>query len=315
MQELTTTRHNPQIDPFTQVWGWEIPVYLFLGGIVAGMMILSGYLIYKEKHKAAASIATYIPIFSLVFLSLGMGALFLDLEHKLFVWRLYTTFQISSPMSWGAWILILVYPALIMNILIDPPAAILNKSSLIAEWTAKIKSKDGLAKKIGLVNIILGIMLGIYTGVLLSTMGSRPLWNSSVLWLLFLVSGLSTAAAFIHMIAKNRYESEMFARVDNVFLVSELIVIILMIIGLLSSSAVHIRAAHLLLTGAYAPQFWVFVVGMGIIIPLFIQSLAVNHKIKHTPVAPLLVLAGGLVLRFIIVYAGQFSHYVNAHFK
>ena len=77
----------------------------------------------------------------------------------------------------------------------------------------------------------------------------------------------------------------------------------------------HIQAAHLLLTGKYAPQFWVFVVGMGIVIPLIIQSLAVNHKIKHTPVAPLLVLAGGLILRFIIVYAGQFSHYVNAHFK
>ena len=40
MLEITTTRHNPLIDPHLAVWSWEIPVYLFLGGLVAGMMIL-----------------------------------------------------------------------------------------------------------------------------------------------------------------------------------------------------------------------------------------------------------------------------------
>ena len=35
MLEFTTTRHNPLIDPQLAVWSWEIPVYLFLGGVVA----------------------------------------------------------------------------------------------------------------------------------------------------------------------------------------------------------------------------------------------------------------------------------------
>ena len=48
---------------------------------------------------------------------------------------------------------------------------------------------------------------------------------------------------------------------------------------------------------------------LGIAIPLFVQSLAVSHRVAHTPVAPLLVMAGGLVLRFVIVSAGQFSHW------
>ncbi len=42
MLELTSSRHNPLIDPSLHVWSWEIPVYLFAGGIVAGMMILGG---------------------------------------------------------------------------------------------------------------------------------------------------------------------------------------------------------------------------------------------------------------------------------
>jgi len=33
------------IDPSMHVWEWQIPVYLFSGGLVAGMMIISGYFI------------------------------------------------------------------------------------------------------------------------------------------------------------------------------------------------------------------------------------------------------------------------------
>jgi formate-dependent nitrite reductase membrane component NrfD len=55
--------------------------------------------------------------------------------------------------------------------------------------------------------------------------------------------------------------------------------------------------------------YWVFVVGLGIVFPLVIQLLAVNHKIQHTPVAPILVMLGGLLLRFVIVSAGQLSHW------
>ena len=54
---------------------------------------------------------------------------------------------------------------------------------------------------------------------------------------------------------------------------------------------------------------WVLVVGLGVLVPIVIQSLAVARKIRHTPVAPLLVLAGGLVFRFVMVNAGQLSHW------
>jgi len=42
-------------------------------------------------------------------------------------------------------------------------------------------------------------------------------------------------------------------------------------------------------------------------VPLAIQLLAVNHRIRHTPVAPILVLLGGIALRIVIVYSGQIS--------
>jgi protein NrfD len=309
MNEITTTRHNDMIDPLLHAWGWEIPIYLFIGGLVAGMMIISGFFLFTGRNKESKSSCLVIPFISFVLLSLGMFALFLDLEHKLYVWRLYTTFEITSPMSWGSWILILVYPILIANMIIGMPEKYIEKFSFLRTARDFIVTKPTLIKSVGMVSILFGVMLGMYTGVLLSSLGARPLWSTSILWVLFLTSGLSGAAALIHMIAKDKYERVLLAKGDNIFLSVELIVIIMMLVSLASTSEVHMNAAMILINGKYAVSFWVLVVGLGIVIPLIIQLLAVNHKIKHTPIAPILVIAGGLVLRFIIVGAGQFSHW------
>lgn len=309
MLEITTTRHNHMIDPILSVWGWEIPVYLFLGGMVAGMMLISGYFLFKGRYKETNCSCYYLPIMSLVLLSVGMFALFLDLEHKLYVWRLYTTFQVTSAMSWGSWILVLVYPILLANMLMSPHKLIVEKVPIVKKWQEYLLSKPLLIKNLGVVTMFFGAGIGLYTGVLLSSLGARPLWSSAVLWLLFLISGLSGAAAFVHVIAKNVYERELLAKADNAFLIIELFIIALFIIGLKTATEVQAHAADLLLFGEFASSFWVFVIGIGIIIPLIIQLLAVNHKIHHTPIAPLLVIIGGLILRFIIVAAGQYSHW------
>src|SRR5512140_2168682 len=124
MRELTITRHNDLIDPLLRVWGWEIPVYLFLGGLVAGAMVIVGVLVLLRRHRGERSVCGTLPAVGAALLSLGMLALFLDLEHKLYVWRLYTTFQATSPMSWGAWILLAVYPTLAAAFLLRPPDAL-----------------------------------------------------------------------------------------------------------------------------------------------------------------------------------------------
>jgi len=309
MQELTITRHNELIDPLMHIWSWQIPVYLFIGGLVAGIMIISGYFVLQGQYKKNVFSCFYLPHIALILLSGGMAALFLDLEHKLHVWRLFTTFQVAAPMSWGSWLLMIVFPALWVNTLIRIPERFQGKVPLFDRWSARLNEHPTLIKNIGVANMLLGTLLGMYTGVLLSSFGARPLWNSAMLWMLFLVSGLSAAAAFVHLITTDTYERELLAKADNAFLTLELFVFGGFLTGLLTSSRVHIEAARLLIDGPYAPVFWVLVIGMGIVLPLIIQLLAVNHKVKHTPIGPLLVLAGGLTLRFVIVYAGQFSHW------
>ena len=118
---------------------------------------------------------------------------------------------------------------------------------------------------------------------------------------------MSSAAALVHMIAPIPEERELLAKADNGFLVAELIFLALFLIGLVTAGRAHREAAALLLGGPLTAVFWVLVVGAGVVIPLVVQLLAVNHRIQHTPVAPILVLAGGILLRVVFVYGGQLS--------
>jgi formate-dependent nitrite reductase membrane component NrfD len=310
MIELLTTRHNPLVDPTLHVWGWQIPVYLFLGGWVAGSMVLTGYLQGRARAPGQPSVSDRLPWVGLLLISLGMGALFLDLEHKLYVWRMYLTLQPLSPMSWGGWILLLVYPVLAMGALATLADGWLDSWPALAAFARRLKS-PAATRWLGRLNIIVGVALGIYTGILLSSLGARPLWASAVLGPLFLVSGLSAGAAFAHLIGPDHDEQVQLIRFDNLFLIAELGLIALFLIGHLTAGAVHAQAAQLLLGGPYTAVFWVLVVGLGILLPLVIQALMVAERIPHTLIAPLLVLLGGLALRFVIVFAGQYSHWIS----
>ncbi len=180
----------------------------------------------------------------------------------------------------------------------------------LAALAARLRSTR-LERALGLASILVGIALGIYTGILLSSLGARPLWASAALGPLFLVSGLSTGAAFAHLIARDPGEQATLLAADNIFLSVEIALIGLYLVGLLTASASHAQAAGLLLGGPYTAVFWVFVVGLGIVLPLVLQSLMATHRIGHTVVAPLLVMLGGLALRFVIVTAGQYSHWIT----
>lgn len=314
MFEIISTRQNPMIDPSLHVWGWEIPVYLFLGGFTAGIMVLSGWALWRgrrnqHQHPTFALASSGLFTLGLGAISLGMLSLFLDLAHKRYVWRLYLTMKPWSPMSWGSWILLLVYPVLVAAILLDPPRQMLRWVPAIAPLSRRLADDPLLRKALGFISVVTGIGLGIYTGILLSALGARPLWSSGLLGPLFLASGLSSSAAFAHWASPEPEERRQLAWLDNLFLVIELGLIGMLLIGLASSTEAHAEAAGLVLGGPFTAVFWVGVVGLGIILPLIIQSLAVTHRIIHTPIAPILVMLGGLALRFVIVYAGQFSHW------
>lgn len=345
MLELSTTRHNPMIDPQLHVWGWEIPLYLFVGGVVAGMMVIAGLAMLRtakgEDTRTFFSVQT--PLAAFMLLNLGMLALLLDLSHPLYVWAVYLTFEVASPMSWGSWVLLAVYAILLVSALVRLHEAwpwLGRTFPAVARISDAIVTSPRRLALLGWLNIVFGVAVGIYTGILLNTMVARPLWNTAVLPVLFLVSGLSAGAAAMHLATRffgrrpapqgmlggllaamaqplgpeppQRATIDTLLRADVLLLVVELVLLLLLVLGLLTSTASHAEAARLVLGGPYTLAFWGVIVGAGILVPVVLQSLELAHRIPHTVVPALLVLAGGYVLRWVMVNAGQVSEIVQA---
>ena len=308
--EITSGRLNPHIDPVLTIWGWEIPLYLFIGGLVSGILFFSALYFIRGKQDEYSTAVKKVPLLAGPLLVLGLGALFLDLSHKLYVWRFYTAIRLESPMSWGSWTLLVATPLSFLWALTwleDIWPNIKWPYAWIASFTGFIKN---YRKSMAWALLIGALILGMYTGILLSAFNARPFWNSAIMGPLFLTSGLSTGAAMILLLSDSTEEKKLFSRIDIMIIGLELFLIVHLFMGFLASTQVHIEAAHLFLGGPYTAAFWTLVVGMGLALPLSAEVL--EQKGFHIPVKipALLVLMGGLILRFIIVDAGQTSRWL-----
>jgi formate-dependent nitrite reductase membrane component NrfD len=308
--EITTWRSTPHIDPHLEVWEWQIPAYLFLGGLVAGLMILNALWRLQGRNDEGRAVTLYGAIAAPVLLSLGMFFLFLDLTNKENIFRFYMAFRPTSPMSWGAWILLAVYPVQIL--LLALPAGLEKfggRLKLLNPAWNWIKSFAVRYERVILwASIVLGSALGVYTGILLSVTTARPLWNSGVLGPLFLVSGLSAASAFVMLAKPTRPEAHSAARWDAGLLIAELLLLGLLLINLNTGSAAQRDAVNLFLGGSFTAGFWVFVIMVGILLPLWLELREMTHRYSPAWLAPTLVLFGSLALRYVLVMAGQVSH-------
>jgi formate-dependent nitrite reductase membrane component NrfD len=309
---LVTARTNPLIDPGLHIWTWEVAMYLFLGGVTAGIIIFAAVVALLNKDEQAPFSSDRLALLAPVVLSLGMTTLFLDLEHKLFTFRFYTTFRVLSPMSWGAWILIIIYPITVLQILATVRkgypwlAAFIDRLAIgrtFVNWCERNR------REISLAAIPAGVGLGVYTAILLSAFSARPFWNTGVLAPLFLASGLSTAAALVALLTRHHGERAWFTKIDIYLIVVELALVALFIINLATGSAPQIQALECcVMGGPYTFAFWVLFVGIGLLIPLLLEILEVRGLgATLALVAAVLVLFGGYTLRHVMLEVGQES--------
>jgi len=307
---IISGRMNPGIDPYLSIWHWEIPLYLFLGGLAAGLLFFASLYTILGKEKQMQATVKWGPFLASIALVIGLFALFLDLKHKMYFWRLYTTVRLESPMSWGAWTLMVITPlsmiwsaSYIKEIIPkwDWKFEFLNKAEA---WV--IKYRLGFAW----VMIVYAVVLGIYTGILLSAFNARPLWNTSILGPLFLVSGMSTGVAAILLMSRDHSERKLLSKVDLLLIGIELFFIVHMFMGFLASSEVQIQAAELFLGGEFTVSFWVFVIFLGLIFPAVLEILELRGYKIPVVIPAILILFGGLLFRFIMVEAGQLTRYL-----
>lgn len=306
---LITGRENAHVDPILEIWGWEISVYLFLGGLTAGIMFFSALMLLLKKDQETPYAVHGLALLAPIVLTVGMTALFLDLSHKLYVWRFYTTFRPLSPMSFGAWILMLVYPITILQVLSTLRRGypwMANKVEAFDVVRRVLDLAERFRRPIAWLGIPTAIGLGVYTGILLSAFSARPFWNTGVLGPLFLVSGLSTGAALTALIAKQHSEKRLFMLIDAGLIAAEIGLVALLLVGLSAGAQPQLDAVSHLLGGNYTWMFWGVFVTIGLLVPLLLEFVEMKIPLRRLAMlAPVLVLLGGYVLRVIVVDLGQ----------
>ncbi|MDX1691233.1 MAG: NrfD/PsrC family molybdoenzyme membrane anchor subunit [Acidimicrobiia bacterium] len=306
--EVVVTGTNPGTHPVLESWEWTIPAYLFIGGLVAGLMIFGGVIRLRAEHRLPKAIVL-LDWLGLPILGAGLVLLWLDLANRWNAWRFFTTFRWTSAMSWGSWILLVTGIVLTLRLAARAQGAagrirLLGRVRPLLRWAGRVV--DRFQTAVDVATIVLGIALGLYTGVLLSQIAARPLWDSAFLAPLFLVSGIATGGAFLCLFLDGR-QHRLLAPVS----IGACGVEIALLTGYLVTAGVGFvtgdPAAELLLTGDYAPAFWGLVVGAGLIVPLLIEITELVRR--HVPAllartAPTLKLVGGAALRFVVVFAG-----------
>ena len=319
--EQIITGLNTITHPHLEVWDWTVAVYLFLGGLAAGLLVMSAIANLRdwpddEEGPHCIKGAMYAPLI----LAIGMLFIFLDLERKTNMYWFFLTFQTFSPMSWGAWGITITIPLSFLYGLSTVPDHKRSRMpfEFMKRWSARFEPH---MRKLAMINFGLGIFVGIYTGILLSAMLARPLWNSSILPVLFLNSAISTGAALLIIVAHKSAVKLFYTKVDIWLIFSEVMIIMLFFYSQYTSTAVAKVSVMPFFT--FSHEYFLYflsVMLVAILLPLALVLKLIEMKEDHADtltsstilrmnLSAIMVLIGGLIIRLAFIYAGQLSKF------
>lgn len=293
----------------THEWGLLIVLYLFFGGLSAGLLALSSLATLFGGARVAriARLGAWVAPWPVL---AGTALLVLDLGQPFYFWKLLVAVEPRSPMWLGTWLLTIFS-------MVSLPYAALFSPLLAGVWRAEDIAR--MRRAFAFAGVPLGIGVGIYTGVLLGVLVARPLWHTPLLAQLFLISALSSAAALLLVLLRRtatEREHRALAGADAVLIAAELAVLAWMLVDARTSTASANAAVALLMHGLFGWVFWLGLVGLGLLLPLALETMEFASDSarprgrwwgRAVSAAPLLVLAGGFALRWVFVYAGQVS--------
>ncbi|MFD1090619.1 cytochrome c nitrite reductase subunit NrfD [Providencia vermicola] len=304
------------------VWDWPIAVYLFLIGISAGLVVLA--VLLRQYYPNAASSDSTIMRTTLILapttIILGLLILIFHLTRPWTFWKLMFHYSPTSVMSMGV-MLFQVYMAVLVvwlakiyeTELIGLQQKWLPKFSIIPRVLAMLTQA---MRFLDIIMLVLAVLLGAYTGFLLSALKSYPFLNNPLLPALFLFSGISSGIAVSLIALALRYrknihntESAFLHRVESFVIWLEIFLLAAFFVGLALGDDGKIRSLIAALGGGFWTWwFWIGVVGFSFIIPLGLKKwVDKSHGAARVLLVSGASLFGVFCLRFFVLYAGQLT--------
>ena len=278
--------------------GVPIATYFYITGLSAGSFIIStlaygfGMLKFKPLGKIGVVMATLL-------LVIAPMILLIDLEQPLRFWHLILYLRITSPITWGTFLLTL-YPV-----------------NCMIYGYFMFKGDMKRTKIFGLLGIPLALLVHGYTGFILALGKARVLWNTAIMPPIFLVSAMVSGLALMILVVivkdfiihKGKDPNRDLIYALGNFLVAS-IVLDLILIGidlsvLLTSTTEAYKAALMLLNGPFSFLFLGVELILGAVVPLLLfLSPFTKRWIPAYVIASVLVMVGIFAMRCIMVIGG-----------
>ena len=285
-------------------WEWYILLYFFFAGLSGGSFVIGTMLrLWGSAADWVASRFAFLISFPLLLVCPIL--LTIDLGKPLDFWHMLVdtssgglVFKIWSPMSLGAWgLLIFGFFSFVMFLVALGEGRYVRANAI--ERLGRLPTSV-LGMVFMIVGAIFGIFIAAYTGVLLAV-SNQPVWSDTwSLGGLFLASGLSGAAATI-LLFSHRHREAMITdpklmEADRYFIILELVLIALFLIGLGSLVSKVLGGGWIIL--------WLVVL-VGTLVPLAVHWRPAWVRQVSPVLTTVLVLIGVLALRAVIIFSAQ----------
>ena len=287
--------------PHDASFGAMIALYIFFTGLSAGSFFLStlsygfGRVQYRALSRPAIITATLMLMVAPVFLLLHVG-------KPLRSWHLFLFVNPGSPISWGSFLLT-SYPLF-----------------CLIYMACIFQDKEKAAKRWGLIGIPFAVSVHAYTGFILAFCPARPLWHSSMIPLLFLVSAVVSGTALMILVfaALCKWRGDAMdvsgergrlllslGRILGWLLILDLLMTGIDLLVASASGGEDRLGVEMLLTGELAPYFVGIEIILGKFVPLFILFHPRLKRVGPLLVASVLIVLGILFMRLDLVHVGE----------
>lgn len=278
-------------------WGQLITLDIFFIGLSAGAIVVSGlsYALGRKEYKPIGRLAVFMGL--LLFVG-AMVCVLVDLGRPEKFWRLFmygylnnmtSTFALNSIWYMGYIILMVVYL-----------------------WLA-LENKTKLAMIVGTIDVLWAIGVHSFTGAIFGLIGSREILFSPIKPFEFITAALTSGTSLLILVVLLTFKLTK-RYIDKKVILSLArmlsIIIIVLFVMVFFDKLTHIyfparEGAVFLFTGPYWWLFWVFQIGMGIVLPLAILfHPKAGKSVKGVVIAAISVVIGVLGERAAITIPG-----------
>lgn len=268
-------------------WSSAYSIYFFIIGISAALFFFSTLSWFRREFEPLRKSAFYA---SFALMVLGGLLLVGDLSKPLrFLYILNPAYlNFASPLAWGG-----------LNLVS------FGVVSAAYFWTMR-KNDDTNSRRLAVIGALLALGLPIYTGFDLTVHQNRPVWNTPLMPILFVAMSLvSGAAAASFMASRNEKLLAMLRQ----FMLWSAAAVGVMLVSLLGTTAYGGSGEELtfmfMTSGALGGIF----IGVGILLgtaaPILLLLAPFGRQQGGVMLAALLLLVGGMALRYSILVGGQ----------